>query len=211
MTPDQRRVYEAIVGGPRGTLIGPLRAAIHSPELADRWQRLGEFLRYRTSLPPRLNELAILVTARRWNSQIEWYVHAAAARKAGLPGTVIEAIQYGRVPEFENPDETAVYEYVRELHEFGQVSDQAYQNVRAKWDAIGVVELTALVGYYTMVAMTLNAHEIPLPDGAEPPLETAAANESASRNSGPERRRGLATLPPARLGNSAAARSGGSC
>jgi len=84
MTPAQRRVHDAIISGPRGTLIGPLRAAIHNPELAERWSALGEILRFRTSLPKRLSELAILVTGRRWTSQVEWWVHARAAADAGL-------------------------------------------------------------------------------------------------------------------------------
>jgi 4-carboxymuconolactone decarboxylase len=84
MTPEQRRIYESIVNGPRGTLVGPLRAALHRPELADKWQQLGELLRYRTSLPPHISEIAILVTARRWNSQVEWHMHAIAAAKAGV-------------------------------------------------------------------------------------------------------------------------------
>src|SRR5919204_6858817 len=78
MTPEQRRVYDAIVKGPRGTLVGPLRAALHRPELAEKWQQLGELLRYRTSLPPQISEIAILVTARRWRSQVEWHMHAIA-------------------------------------------------------------------------------------------------------------------------------------
>ncbi len=189
MTAEQRRVYEAIVSGPRGTLIGPLRAAIHSPELADRWQRLGEFLRFRTCLPPRLNELTIIITARHWNSQIEWYVHAAAARKAGLPETVIDAICCAQPPRFDDPDDAAVYDYVRELEEHGQVSEPVYQAIMNRWGAVGVVELTALAGYYTMVSMTLNAHEIPLPRGAEPPLQPVTATGKAMLTALPERLR----------------------
>ena len=79
MTPEQRKVYDSIVKGPRGTLVGPLRAALHRPELADKWQQFGELLRYRTSLPPEISEIAILVTARRWLSQVEWHMHAIAA------------------------------------------------------------------------------------------------------------------------------------
>src|ERR671935_1769837 len=90
MTPEQRRVYDAIVKGPRGTLVGPLRAALHRPELAEKWQQLGELLRYRTSLPPQLSELAILVTARHCNCQLEWFIHAEMARKAGLADSIIE-------------------------------------------------------------------------------------------------------------------------
>lgn len=170
LTPEQRAVFDAVVSGPRGAVVGPLRAAIHSPELADRWQKLGEILRFRLTLPKRLGELAILVTARRWNAELEWVVHAEAALKAGLPPTVVDAIRDGRAPRFEAPDEAEVYGFVRELQLNGQVAEPAYQAVLARWQARGVVELTALVGYYTMVAMTLNAHRIPLPDGLAPAL-----------------------------------------
>jgi 4-carboxymuconolactone decarboxylase len=98
MTPEQRAVHDEVVSGPRGRLIGPLRAVIHSPDLAARWSRIGEFLRYSTCLPKKLSELAIIVTGRHWNSQLEFYVHAEAAREAGLDEAVIEAIRCGRPP-----------------------------------------------------------------------------------------------------------------
>jgi 4-carboxymuconolactone decarboxylase len=170
LTPHQRAVYEKVVSGPREALVGPLRAALHCPELADRWQSLGALLRYQTSIPARLSELVILVTARRWNSQVEWYIHAEAARKTGLPEAIIEAIRQARSPVFESPDDAAVYEYARELQASGQVSMGLYEKVLATLGIVGVVELTAIIGYYTMVSMTLNAHEIPLPDGAKVPL-----------------------------------------
>ncbi len=167
MTPEQRAVYDTVVSGPRGAVIGPLRAALHSPELADRWQRLGEILRFRLTIPKRLGELAILVTARRWNAELEWVVHAEAALKAGVAPAVVEAILDGRAPKFSDPDEAEVYVFVRELQLSGRVGDPAYDAVRTRWGERGVVELTALTGYYTMVAMTLNTHRIPLPDGLE--------------------------------------------
>ena len=182
LTPEQRRVYDGIVSGPRGALAGPLRAALHNPDLAERWSKLGEKLRYGTSLPKRASELAILVTGRRWNSQVEYFVHAKAARAAGLPDTVIEAIRHAQPPTFDDPDDAAVYEYARQLQENGQVADAVYARVRERWGTVGVVELTALIGYYTMVSMTLNAHDIPLPDGEPPALSSAAS---------------LTTLPPA--------------
>ena len=165
MTPGQRVVYEKVVSGPREALVGPLRAALHCPELADRWQSLGVLLRFQTSIPPRLSELVILVTARRWNSQIEWYIHAEAARKASLPEPIIEAIRQGRSPEFEGADEAAVYEYARELQGSGQVSEAVYGKVLGRLGVVGVVELTAIIGYYTMVSMTLNTFEFELPEG----------------------------------------------
>ncbi len=175
MSAEQRRVYDAIVSGPRGTLVGPLRAALHSPELADKWQRLGELLRYRTSLPPEISEIAILVTARRWNCQLEWHIHAMAAAKAGIAADVIEAIKQNRRPHGADAKRLAIYDFAVELTASGTVSQPRYDAVRTAWGDLGVVELTALIGYYTMVAMTLNAHEIPLPAGVEPPLPNIAA------------------------------------
>jgi 4-carboxymuconolactone decarboxylase len=175
MTPEQRRVYDQIVSGPRGTLVGPLRAALHRPELADKWQQLGELLRYRTSLPPRISEVAILVTARRWNCQVEWHMHAIAAAHAGVAADVVEDIKQRRRPATADAQTLAIYDYAAELTASGSVAQTTYDAVRLAWNDVGVVELTALIGYYTMVAMTLNAHEIPLPAGIEPPLPDLAA------------------------------------
>jgi 4-carboxymuconolactone decarboxylase len=174
MSEAQKRVYERIVSGPRGRLVGPLRAALHNPELAERWQAFGALLRYGTSLPPRVSELAIVVTARRWNSQIEWHIHAQAAADAGIAPAVLEAIRARRTPAFETVADEIVYEYARQLQETGQVAPALYARAVEHWDVVGVVELTAVIGYYTLVSMTLNAHEIPLPDDAPAPLDVPA-------------------------------------
>lgn len=168
MSPDQRRVYDAIVTGPRGRLVGPLRAALHRPELAEKWQQLGELLRYRTSLPPALSELAILVTAWHCRSNVEWHIHEQMAVGAKLPQNTIDSIKAGSRPNSGDPDITAIYDYARELNEHCKVSEPTYQRALDRFGVNGIVELTALIGYYTMVAMTLNAHEIPLPEGAVP-------------------------------------------
>lgn len=204
MTPDQRNVYEKIIAGPREAFVGPLRAALHCPELADRWQKLGVLLRYQTSLPARLSELAILVTARRWNSQLEWYIHADAARKVNLPEPIIEAIREAHSPEFEDPDDAAIYEYAREMQVSGQVSEPIYMRVLAKLGIAGVVELTALIGYYTMVSMTLNAHEIPLPDGAQALLMPVGSQAKSSSDN----HSGLTVLSSARVQGGAASVEG---
>jgi len=185
MTDDQKRVYEKIVSGPRGRLVGPLRAALHNPELAERWQALGALLRFGTSLPPRVSELAIVVTARRWNSQIEWYIHAQAARAAGISDAVLDAIQARAQPVFDTRDDEVVYEFARQLQETGQVEPALYAQAVERWAAVGVVELTAVIGYYTMVSMTLNAHEIPMPDDAPAPLDTPRENDQPALSAMP--------------------------
>lgn len=164
MSAEQQAVYANIVNGPRGELVGPLRAALHSPALAESWQALGKLLRFDSSIPPRLRELAILVVGRFWNSDVEWWIHSQAACDAGLSANAIEAIALAKAPALADPLEGAVYTFARELVEFGHVADDAYAAVLNRLGAKGVVELTALVGYYTMVSMTLNAHEIPVPD-----------------------------------------------
>jgi 4-carboxymuconolactone decarboxylase len=170
MTPEQRRVYDAIVSGPRGALRGPLRAALHRPELADKWQQFGELLRYRTSLPPKLSELAILITARHCRCQLEWHIHAQVALQAELPAVLIDDLRNDRRPDTTDADILAIYDYARELNESNTVNQATYRRVLDRFSVVGIVELTALIGYYTMVAMTLNAHDIPLPDGVTPPL-----------------------------------------
>ena len=170
MTAEQQRVYDAVVSGPRGVVVGPLRAALHRPELADKWQQFGEILRYRTSLPPRLSELAILVTARHWTSQLEWQQHAPAALKGGLAKEIVDAIRDGKRPAFAKDDEEAVYDFALQIQEKKSVDEKAYQRALGFIGVQGVVELTALIGYYSMVAMTLIAHQIPLPEGSKPEL-----------------------------------------
>lgn len=168
MNPAQKEVYEQIVSGPRRTLVGPLRAALHNPVLADRWQRLGQVLRFETSIPTRLNELAIIVTARRWNSDLEWAIHAKDADAAGLDPKIVDAIRRCDVPDFEgDTDAQKVYEYSQQLVQFGDVGNDVYDAIVALWGEVGVVELTSVIGYYSMVAMTLNVHRVPLPSGYE--------------------------------------------
>jgi 4-carboxymuconolactone decarboxylase len=175
MTPEQRKVYDAVASGPRGVVQGPLLVALHRPELADKWQQLGELLRYRTTLPARLSEVAILVAAQRWRCQLEWHLHAGFALKAQVPRGVIDDIHAGRRPVTADAELLAVYDFASELQDHRRVSDETYRRALELWGVVGVVELTALIGYYTMVAMTLNTHEFPLPAGAEPPFASAVA------------------------------------
>lgn len=162
MSEAQRRVFDMIVSGKRGELVGPLRAALHNPQLAEAWSKLGEILRYQTSLPPKLSELAVLITARHWNSELEWSVHRPAAEAAGLNSALIDAIRDGAVPSMDE-EEAEIYRFTGGLLRSGTVSDEVYQLVLRRWGELGAVELTALIGYYCMVALTLNVHQIPLP------------------------------------------------
>jgi 4-carboxymuconolactone decarboxylase len=170
LTPAQREVYDAVLAGPRRRIQGPLLVALHNPALADAWQKLGTELRYRTIFPPRLSEIAILVTAQRWRCQLEWHLHASIARQAGVDAAAIEAIRRGRRPDGAADDAAEIYDFAREQQDLRAVSAPTYGRVLKRWGVTGVVELTALIGYYTMVAMTLNSHEFPLPAGATAPF-----------------------------------------
>ena len=167
MTTEQRAVYDKIVSGPRGRIQGPLRAVLHNAELADRWQALGALLRYNTSLPPRQSELAILITGRACQSPFEWYAHRKEAEKIGIEASIIDALLAQATPAGLTDDELAVVRFAQELNRLKSVTDATYANALARLGECTVMELTALVGYYTMVAMTLNAHEIPLPEGVQ--------------------------------------------
>ena len=167
---DQRRVYDDIKAGRRGAVLDLFMMMLHSPQLADRAQRLGVFLRYETSLPTRLSELAVLTTAKHWNSSYEWHFHEKEARAGGLADAIIAAVRAGDTPKFDNADEAAVHAYTRELLSNRHASDETYQTALGFFGTAGMVELTCLIGYYCMIAMTLNEHGVALPEGVEPAL-----------------------------------------
>ena len=175
MTPEQKRVADGITGGPRGALRGPFPAMLRSPEVADRFQRVGEYLRFNSSIPKDLNELAILITAREWSAQYEWYAHHILAMKAGLPPALAEAVAEGRRPEGMSEDQRIIYEFCTELHRTRFVSDATYEAARARFGEGGVIDLIAVSGYYVAVAMTLNVAQVPLPPGVPVPLKPLPA------------------------------------
>ena len=168
MTDAQRKAYEGIVSGPRGGARGPFNALLRSPDLADRVQRVGEYVRFKSSLPARLNELAILVTARHWNAQYEWYAHNQLALKAGLDPRISAAIALGKRPATMQEDEAAVYDFCKELHEKKFVGDASYAAALSRFGEHGVMDLIGASGYYTMVSMVLNVDRYPLPEGVAP-------------------------------------------
>jgi 4-carboxymuconolactone decarboxylase len=170
LSAEQRRVYDVIVAGPRGAVQGPLRVWLQSAALAERAQALGAFCRFGTSLPPRLTELAILVTGAYWQARFEWHAHAPLALKAGLDPDAIEAIRTGRSPQWAREDEAAVYAFAHELTWTRQVSDPVYARALKSLGLTSLVELVGILGYYTLISMTINAFEVPLPAGTSDPF-----------------------------------------
>lgn len=165
MTARQKQVHETIASGPRGAVYGPLAVWLNRPELADRAQALGQYCRYDSSLPPRLSELAILTTARIWNSEFEWAAHKQIALKAGLAPDIVEAIRTKRTPEFEHEDEAVVYQFATSLHRERSIDDALYARAAALLGDQTIVDLTGLLGYYTLISMTINVFHVAPPDG----------------------------------------------
>ena len=170
LNPEQRRVYDAILSGPRGVVEGPLRVWVNSPGLADKAQELGAFCRYGTSLPQRLSELAIITMGAHWQAGFEWAVHAPIALRAGIDAEALEAIRTGREPNFSLSDERAVYAFSSELLRNRRVSDATFQLALDTLGQVGVVDLIGVLGYYGLISMTIKAFEVPLPEGVEDPF-----------------------------------------
>jgi len=169
MTEAQQRVYRAIAGGPRGGVRGPFNALLRSPELADRVQKVGEYLRFDSSLPARLNELAILINARFWGSKYEWYAHRPLAEKGGLAPAIADDLARNVRPSNMQPDEIVVYDFCTALHTTHAVDDALFARAVAALGERGVMDLIGVSGYYTLVSMVLNVADIPLPAGAASP------------------------------------------
>ncbi|MPZ43107.1 MAG: carboxymuconolactone decarboxylase family protein [Betaproteobacteria bacterium] len=182
LTPEQRTLYDAIRSGPRakitgsgaasaGPLGGPFNVWLRSPGIGDCVQRLGEEIRFRSSLPPKLNELAIIITARYWTSQYEWHAHCRLALEAGLDSAITQDIAESRRPVSMDADEATIYDFSHELHETHGVSDATYKRALERFGERGVFDLIAVNGFYGLVSMCLNVDRTPLPAGVPVPLK----------------------------------------
>jgi len=174
MTPEQRAMVEHLLSGERAGTGGPFNVFLRSPEMGDLAQQLGARVRYHSSLPNRLNEMAILLTARDWTAQYEWYAHKRLALQAGLSPSIVEAIAAGKRPASMQKDEQALYDFQTELLESRQVSDAAFRAAVTAFGERGVADLLYNIGYYHLVSMTLNVDRYPLPSDAKPELAPIA-------------------------------------
>jgi 4-carboxymuconolactone decarboxylase len=177
LTADQRALAESIKSGPRGQfkMSGPFAIYLHSPPFGELAQKLGGHLRFKTSVPPRLSEFAILCTAHYWKAQYEWVMHAPVAEKQGVKPQTVREIQAGRPPKSAARDELAIYAFVKELYANRRVGTPTYNRVKKILGDAGVVELVGILGYYAMVSMTLNTFKAPLPEGMAVPFKEPAA------------------------------------
>ncbi|MDF1610243.1 carboxymuconolactone decarboxylase family protein [Hoeflea sp. YIM 152468] len=166
---EQRAVYDRIAGGARGGVRGPHTVLINNPGLAAPVDQLGVYVRYDCSVPERLRELAILVVAARWKADYEWYAHAPLAKKQGLSDDVLSAIGSGHAPTFAEEADSAVHDFARSMAHDGRVEDDIYARAEQHLGSKGLIDLTGLIGYYTLVAYTLNTFEIGVPDSAAIP------------------------------------------
>lgn len=166
----QQVAAQAVIDGPRGALYGPFVPLIRSPELMSATQRLGEYLRYRSAIGTRLSELAILVTARQWDQQVEWAIHVPIAQKNDISDDVINAISLRQRPSAMLDDEALVHDFCIELHQQKQVSDRTYLAALERFGEQGVVDMVGINGYYTLLAMVMNTARTAVPLTSATPL-----------------------------------------
>jgi 4-carboxymuconolactone decarboxylase len=165
MSADQKQTYDEAIAGKRGSPPPPMMAWLNSPEMARHATRLGETVRFNTVFPPKLSEIAILVTARHWGSHYEWFAHKRLALKGGMDPKIIDAIRDRRTPVFDDPKGEMIYDVAKSLHEAHGLSKALYEEAIQVLSLRGLVEIIGLCGYYTMVSMTLNTFEFELPEG----------------------------------------------
>jgi 4-carboxymuconolactone decarboxylase len=170
MSPEQKVVVDEIVAGKRGRFGGPFELLIRSPEVCKHLSRLGEYLRWGSSLSPALSELAICLTARHIRAQYEWFAHAPLAVEGGVPAAAIEAIRTGAAPHFEAKDQVLVHKLVTELIDTKRLSDASFAEGIAAFGEQGIVELGTIIGYYTAIGNALNVFQVSLPAGVAQPF-----------------------------------------
>jgi 4-carboxymuconolactone decarboxylase len=170
-SPEQKKVHDAVIAGPRGRVVGPIKVWLKNPGLAEHAQALGAYCRFNSSLEPRLSELAIITTGAFWKASYEWFAHAPMATKAGIDPAAVEAIRVGGTPKFVQPDEQLIYDFTRELLTTRRVPSALFERAKKELGETRVIDLVGIIGYYGLVSVTLNAFELPLPEGEKLPFD----------------------------------------
>ena len=182
MTDAQRAAAAELAAGPRGGVKGPFIALLRSPELMQRLQKVGEYLRFGSSLAPRISELLMLVVSRHWTQQFEWSVHVPLALRAGVSTDTVSAIADGRRPAAMAADEALAYDFAGEVLCNRGVSDATYAAAVAKFGERGLIDMLGVLGYFTTVSMVLNVAHVPAPEGQDvAPLQPLPMEEAATR------------------------------
>ena len=161
LTNEQKEIHDAIINGPRGHVVGPLRIWLNNPGLAKSAQTVGAYARYGTSLPQALSELAILTTGRVWSSEFEWEHHAPLAIEGGIDPKHVDTISLGKRPLFEKPEEQAVFDFAAEANILKNVSDMTYKQLVDILDENAAIDIVGICGYYSLISMTLNVFKVP--------------------------------------------------
>jgi 4-carboxymuconolactone decarboxylase len=164
MSPDQKRVMDEIAAGPRGRIGGPFIPLMRSPELMNRLQKVGEYLRFQNTVGLRNSEFAVLIVARHWSQPIEWAIHRPIAEKEGVLPATCDAIAEGRRPDNMTDDETLIYNVLEELRNNRSLSDPTYTQLQKRFGEQGVIDLVAHYGYYSLLAMTMNVARTAVPE-----------------------------------------------
>ena len=170
LTPEQKKAAQAFKENRKQDVFGPFVPLSRSPEVMLRTMALGDYLRYRTVFPPKLNEFIILITARQWSQQYEWFVHQPIAVKEGLSPEIVKAVADGRRPSGMSADEELIYDFCTELFNNQSVSDATYARSIARFGEQGTIEMVGVAAYYTFQSMVLNTARTPLPAGTAPGL-----------------------------------------
>ena len=169
----QRALLDSIRSGPRGgstTIRGPFAVFLHAPAFGELAQQLGGHCRFKTAVPPRLSEFAILATAKLWRAQYEWFAHVPQAERAGVKSETIRALHQGRVPKSAPKDERAIYDFIQELYKTRRVSDKNFKRVSAILGDAATVEFVGILGYYVLISMILNVFRMSPPEGEPLPF-----------------------------------------
>ena len=166
MSPDQKRVMDEIAAGPRGRIGGPFIPLMRSPELMNRLQKVGEYLRFQNTVGLRNSEFAVLIVARHWSQPIEWAIHRPIAEKEGVLPATCDAIAEGRRPDNMTEDETLIYNVLEELRNNRSLSDPNYAQLLKRFGEQGVIDLVAHYGYYSLLAMTMNVTRTAVPENS---------------------------------------------
>lgn len=175
MTEAQKKASEEFAAGRGYAVRGPFAALLRSPEVMLRAKAMGDYLRFKSSITPRLNEMAIMLTARQWGQNYEWHAHRPLAEQAGLSPHIGDAIAEGRRPTGMSTDEEVVYDFCTELHVNRSICDATYERAKSAFTEQGVIDLVAVCGYYSLIAMALNVARTPLPAGSKPGMQPFTA------------------------------------